>query len=67
MKTIELKIGGMHCPSCEMLISDVLTDLGIENSAFDSKNGTGTITFDETKITLEEIKKAIESEGYKVE
>lgn len=67
MKTIELKIKGMHCPSCKMVINDILDDLGVEKSTVDSKKGTAIIDFDENKITQDQIKKDIEQEGYEVE
>jgi copper chaperone CopZ len=63
---IELKIEGMHCPSCSMLIADALEDIGVTNSNIDSETGTGVIEFDESKIDLEKIKKTIEDEGYKI-
>ena len=63
---IELKIEGMHCPSCSMLIADALEDIGVTNSNIDSETGTGVIEFDESKIDLEKIKKKIEDEGYKI-
>ena len=63
---INLKIKGMHCKSCKMLIEDALDDLDVK-SEVDSEKGTAAIEFDESKITEEKIKKAIEKEGYKVE
>ena len=49
-----------------MLIEDALDDLDVK-SEVDSEKGTAAIEFDESKITEEKIKKAIEKEGYKVE
>ncbi|MBL7052018.1 MAG: heavy-metal-associated domain-containing protein [Nanoarchaeota archaeon] len=65
MKIEKFKVGGMHCKSCEMLIKDSLEDLGVKDISF--INNEITITFDESKISLETIKKVIEKEGYKVE
>ena len=65
MKKIKLKIKGMHCPSCEMLIKDALEEIGVKSSKIDSKTGQAEIEFDEIKISLEEIKKTIEKGGYK--
>ncbi|MFC1768655.1 heavy-metal-associated domain-containing protein [Nanoarchaeota archaeon] len=67
MKKIKLKIKGMHCHACEMLVGDALQDTGVANSKIDSKAGTGEIEFDETKTTEAEIKTAIKKEGYSVE
>jgi copper chaperone len=63
---INLKIKGMHCKSCKMLIEDALDDLGVKSNV-DNEKGTATIEFNESNITEEKIKKAIEKEGYKVE
>jgi copper chaperone CopZ len=62
----ELKIKGMHCKSCKMLIEDALDDLGVKSNV-DNEKGTAVIEFDESKITLEEIEKVIVKEGYQVE
>lgn len=61
-----LKITGMHCRSCEMLINDALLDSGVKNCKIDSKRGTAVIEFDEKKLNLPKIKSIIEKEGYKV-
>ena len=66
MKTT-IKINGMHCHSCEMLIGDALEDIGVKNSV-DSKKGLAVVEFDESKVTIDQIKKVIQDEGeYKVE
>lgn len=61
-----LKVKGMHCNSCEMLIADALEDIDVK-AKVDSKKEIATVEFDESKVTLDEVKKAIEAEGYKVE
>lgn len=66
MKKMILRISGMHCTSCERLISDALSDAGVKNSGMDSKKGIAIIEFDENKISLEKIKAVIAKEGYKV-
>ena len=63
---MNLKIKGMHCKSCKMLIEDALDDLGVKSNV-DNEKGTAVIEFDESKITLEEIEKVIVKEGYQVE
>lgn len=65
MKT-HLKIEGMHCKSCEVLIADVLNELGVKSSKIDSKKGMAEIEFDEHKVSKDMIRKAIEKEGYRV-
>lgn len=51
----------MHCPSCEMLVTDVLGDEGVKAKA-DFKTGEIAVEFDEKKTSVEKIKKLIESE-----
>jgi copper chaperone CopZ len=64
---VELKIKGMHCPSCSMLITDALEDIGVSNSKINSETGEGIIEFDESKTSVDKIKKTIKDEGYEVE
>ena len=66
MKTINLKIQGMHCKSCEVLITDALSDIGVTTNSIDSKSGNATLEFDERTITLAKIKAIIAKEGYHV-
>ena len=67
MKKITLKIKGMHCHSCEMLIGDALEDIGVKSNV-DSKLGTAEIEFDENKVSIDKIKNVIKSEGdYSIE
>ena len=64
MQTQNLHVDGMHCKSCAMLILDALEDFGIQKASFKDKELT--VTFDETKLTLDKIKAEIIKEGYKV-
>ena len=59
---IELKIEGMHCPSCSMLIADALEDIGVSNSDINAETGNAVIEFDESKVSVEKIKKTIVDE-----
>ncbi len=49
-----------------MLISDALMEVGVTSAKMDHKTGKAVIEFDEKKLSLEKIKKVIETEGYKV-
>ena len=67
MVKLKLNIGGMHCPSCEMLISDELKELdGVKNAKLDHKSGTAEVEFDNSKVKKEDIIEVIKKEGYKV-
>ena len=61
----KINVKGMHCSSCEMLVKDALSDMdGVNNSTASHKDGIVEVDFDENKIELEAIKKAIRNEGY---
>jgi len=65
MKKTILNIEGMHCPSCSILIKDVLDEeAGIKES--EVIEGSAVIRFDESKISLNQIKELIKKEGYKI-
>ncbi|MBR9683915.1 heavy-metal-associated domain-containing protein [Candidatus Woesearchaeota archaeon] len=66
MKRINLKIKGIHCPSCEMLIEDALDSIRVTNFEVNRK-GEATIEFDENTVKEEAIKKTIKQEGYQIE
>jgi copper chaperone CopZ len=60
-----IKVEGMHCRSCEMLLTDVLSEIkNVHKVSADYRKGTVTIAAEPG--ALEEAKKAIAKEGYKV-
>jgi copper chaperone CopZ len=66
MEQKKLKISGMHCPSCEMLITDILSDENVKVLNISAKNETIEFEFDKTKITLDKIKKVLEKDNYTI-
>tara|TARA_R110002050_G_scaffold79882_3_gene170805 strand:- start:1472 stop:2086 length:615 start_codon:yes stop_codon:yes gene_type:complete len=67
IKTIEFKISGMTCASCEEHVDHEVNKLnGIVNSIASYENGNAIIEFDKTKTNETEIGKAINSTGYMV-
>ncbi|MDO8537599.1 MAG: heavy-metal-associated domain-containing protein [archaeon] len=66
MKTT-LKLKGMHCNACEMLIDDALQEIqGVSKVKSSLKTNSVEVEFDESKVKISDLKKAIEKEGYKV-
>ncbi|MBS3170973.1 heavy-metal-associated domain-containing protein [Candidatus Woesearchaeota archaeon] len=65
MKELTLKVK-MHCKSCEIIITDILTDAGIDILEISATKNLIKLRFDENKINESEIKAIIEKEGYKV-
>ena len=65
---VELRVKGMTCKSCEMLIGDEVTELdGVTHIKVDHKKGMANVDFDESKVSLDKIKEVIKGEGYSVE
>ncbi len=65
MKTTKLNVQGMHCKSCEMLLTDSLSEIdGITDVSVSVKDGTATVTHD-GGVSEAQIRKTIEAEGYK--
>ena len=66
MKT-KFHITGMSCASCAKINEGVLKDLkGMREVRVNYANATAYIEFDEGVLSLEEIKKAVQSAGYDV-
>jgi copper chaperone CopZ len=64
----KLNIKGMHCSSCEMLLTDVLQDLpGMKQVKVSLKTHSAEIEYDPKQLTDAQITKSIEAEGYTVE
>jgi len=67
VKTIRLKIGGMHCVHCRDAIEDGLAGAaGVQSVRADYADGTADIVYDEAVVSLEEIAGHIEKAGYSV-
>ncbi len=64
MKTSELKIEGMSCNHCVMVVKSALMNLGITNPEVEV--GRAKFQYDETLIDESQILLAIEEDGYKV-
>ena len=67
MKNVELKIKGMHCKSCVMLINDSLSDVkGVKSSDVNLETNSAKISYDEKLVKEKDLISVIEKEGYKV-
>lgn len=68
MKETNFKIEGMHCTGCSTRLEKVLNNLeGVEIAKVSLEEKKATIKYDETKISLENIKESIEDAGFKGE
>lgn len=67
MKTVTLKIVGMHCTSCAMNIDFELEDLkGVKEASTNYAKLQTIVTFDPTVVKLGEIIEVIKSLEYEV-
>ncbi len=64
MKTEKIKIDGMSCGHCVMAVRKELSRLPLKIK--DVSIGSAEVEYDETKVTYDEIKKAIANAGYSV-
>ena len=62
-----INVEGMTCNHCKMAVEGALKKLsGVNNATVSLENKRVTVTYDEGKVTLEEMKEAIEDQGYDV-
>ena len=67
IKRTAIKIGGMHCAGCVNAIQGYVLDLpGIKKIEVNLANEKATLEYDQSKVRLDTIEKAIEEVGYKV-
>lgn len=65
---IKLKIQGMHCSSCALLIDSDLEDLdGVSSANTSYAKQVGEVDFDPDRVSLEKILDTINNTGYKAE
>ncbi|GBF10897.1 copper chaperone CopZ [Tepidibacillus infernus] len=62
-----IKVEGMTCNHCKMAVEGALKKLaGVSNAVVSLENKNVTVSFDEGKVTFEQMKEAIEDQGYDV-
>lgn len=68
MKTLKLKIKGMHCASCEKIISLSVSELpGIHHAVINSQEGKGEVMYDEMQVGTAQIIDKVKEAGYEAE
>jgi copper chaperone CopZ len=66
--TTTYKIGGMHCPSCSMLIEMNVSDLdGVESVKASNADCSAVVSYDASKVDAACIAEEIRNAGYEVE
>lgn len=67
MTKTKLKIDGMHCTSCSMLIDGDLEDTqGVICAKTNYAKAVTELEFDEKQVNLKDLIKVIEKSGYQV-
>ena len=68
MERQDLRVGGMHCSSCGMLIDDALEDLpGVVSASTNARRKRTRVEFDPAATDLDAIARTITALGYTVE
>lgn len=67
MKTITLDVTGMSCDHCIKAVNGALTDLeGVKKVDVNLETGKVDVQFEEGQVTLEQMREAVEEQGYDV-
>ncbi len=67
MTDTTFNVPDMSCGHCKAAVEGELNRLsGVEGSLADVERGTVEVTYDEGKVTAEDLKRAIEEAGYTV-
>jgi copper chaperone len=62
-----LNVAGMSCEHCKMAVTNAVSALdGVKDVEVSLENNTATVEFEESKLLLETIRKAIQAQGYEV-
>jgi len=65
MEKRKLSVKGMHCKSCEMVITDSVMKMdGVSRFRVDYSKGKGEVEFDPQKTDAEKIMQAVREKGY---
>ena len=65
MKNLTLEVEGMSCQHCVNTIEGALKEIGVKGKV-DLINNTVDVSFDESHVTIVQIKETIEEQGYDV-
>ncbi|AEI14327.1 copper ion binding protein [Flexistipes sinusarabici DSM 4947] len=65
MKDVTIKVNGMSCHHCKNAVESEVKGLkGVDSAVVDLNAGNVKVTFDETRVTLDDIYDAIDEAGY---
>ena len=62
-----LKVEGMTCNHCKAAVENAIRQLsGVESANVDLQKKTVTVQYDESQVSVQQMKEAISEEGYEV-
>ncbi|WP_077622637.1 copper chaperone CopZ [Sediminibacillus massiliensis] len=63
-----ISVQGMSCGHCKMSVENALNDLdGVTAAEVNLEAGNVNVTYDDSKVSFDNMKEAIEEQGYDVE
>ncbi|CAM3476391.1 copper chaperone CopZ [Marinicrinis lubricantis] len=65
MTQTTLKVQGMSCGHCVKAVEGALKEIGAQGTV-NLEAGTVDVSFDDNKLSLDQLKEAIEEQGYDV-
>ncbi|GGH83911.1 copper chaperone [Pullulanibacillus pueri] len=66
MENVTLDVQGMTCGHCVQAVTKALNEVGVNDVAVHLETGKVDVSFDKEKVTVEQMKEAIEDQGYDV-
>ena len=67
MEDVIIKIKGMTCEHCQKRVHDAITSLdGVTSASVDLEAGQATVSYDASKVDLEQIKQVVRDTDYQV-
>lgn len=64
---VTLQVQGMSCNHCKQSVTDALSNLnGVSSVNVDLETGKVDVTYDENTVTLDQMREAVEDQGYEV-
>ncbi|KEO82409.1 copper ion binding protein [Tumebacillus flagellatus] len=66
MEQFLLKVEGMSCGHCKAAVESALKEIGVETATVNLEAGTVDVAFDPQRLSIGQVKEAIEEAGYDV-
>lgn len=65
MTTKQFKVNGLHCAGCAQAAQNALNHVeGVSEATVSLADRTASVTYDETHVTTDDLKKAVDQAGF---